>query len=45
VLTDGRVDITKLRPAGRLGGEGYSIVRDVVQLARPQVARAGGGGD
>ncbi len=37
VLTDGRVDISKLRPLGRLGGDGYSVVRDVIHLPRPQV--------
>ena len=40
ILTDGRVDVTKLRPVGRLGGEGYCVVRDVIQQARPKVARA-----
>ena len=38
VLTDGRVDIAKLRPLGRLGGDGYSVVRDVVHMPRPKVA-------
>ena len=37
VLADGRVDIGKLRPLGRLGGDGYSVVRDVIHLPRPQV--------
>jgi len=37
VLTDGRVDIAKLRPLGRLGGDGYSVVRDVIQMPRPKV--------
>ncbi len=37
VLTDGRVDIAKLRPLARLGGDGYSVVRDVVHMARPKV--------
>ena len=44
VLTDGRVDIAKLRPAGRLGGDGYSIVRDVVHHARPRASSAESGG-
>ena len=44
VLTGGRVDIAKLRPAGRLGGEGYSIVREVIHLPRPRVERAAGPG-
>jgi flavin reductase (DIM6/NTAB) family NADH-FMN oxidoreductase RutF len=38
VLTDGRVDIAKLRPLARLGGDGYSVVRDVIHLPRPKVA-------
>lgn len=37
VLTDGRVDIAKLRPVGRLGGDGYSVVREVLHLPRPKV--------
>jgi len=41
VLTDGKVDITKLRPLGRLGGDGYSVVRDVIQMARPRVEQKG----
>jgi flavin reductase (DIM6/NTAB) family NADH-FMN oxidoreductase RutF len=41
VLTDGRVDVAKLKPVGRLGGEGYALVRDVVNLARPKVERGG----
>lgn len=36
---DGRVDPVKLRPVGRLGGDGYTIVREVVRFARPRVAR------
>jgi flavin reductase (DIM6/NTAB) family NADH-FMN oxidoreductase RutF len=39
VLTDGRVDITKLKPLGRLGGDGYSVIRDVLHLSRPKVER------
>lgn len=41
VLTDGRVDPLKLRPVGRLGGDGYSVVREVVHVARPRVPRPG----
>jgi flavin reductase (DIM6/NTAB) family NADH-FMN oxidoreductase RutF len=37
VLTDGRVDIAKLRPLGRLGGDGYSVVREVIHMPRPSV--------
>ena len=38
VLTEGRVDPLKLRPVGRLGGEGYAPLREVVQRARPRVS-------
>jgi flavin reductase (DIM6/NTAB) family NADH-FMN oxidoreductase RutF len=44
VMTDGRVDVAKLRPAGRLGGDGYTIVRDVIQYARPRVGLPSDGG-
>jgi len=37
VLTDGHVDIARLRPLGRLGGDGYSVVREVILLPRPKV--------
>lgn len=40
VLTNGRVDVAKLRPVGRLGGEAYCVVREVVNRARPKVARS-----
>jgi flavin reductase (DIM6/NTAB) family NADH-FMN oxidoreductase RutF len=43
VLTEGAVDIAKLRPVGRLGGDGYSIVRDVLHHARPRVPPPAGG--
>ena len=43
VLTDGRVDVEKLKPVGRLGGDGYSIVRNVIHYARPKVGPPGGG--
>jgi flavin reductase (DIM6/NTAB) family NADH-FMN oxidoreductase RutF len=39
VLTNGRVDVGKLRPVGRLGGEGYCVVHDVLLRSRPRVAR------
>jgi flavin reductase (DIM6/NTAB) family NADH-FMN oxidoreductase RutF len=39
VLSEGRVDPTKLRPVGRLGGDGYAIVREVIHLPRPRVER------
>lgn len=41
VLTDGRVDAEKLRPVGRLGGDGYAIVREVIHEARPVVDSPG----
>ena len=41
VLTDGKVDITKLRPLARLGGDGYSVVREVIHMARPRVEQKG----
>lgn len=37
VVTARRVDAEKLRPVGRLGGDGYAIVREVVHEARPAV--------
>lgn len=43
VLTDGRVDPAKLRPVGRLGGDAYTIVRDVVRIPRPRVEPQPGG--
>lgn len=36
VLTEGNVDATKLRPIGRLGGDEYAIVRDVLHVPRPK---------
>ena len=36
-MTDGRVDIEKLQPLGRLGGDGYSVVREVIHMPRPKV--------
>jgi flavin reductase (DIM6/NTAB) family NADH-FMN oxidoreductase RutF len=41
VLTEGRVDALKLRPVGRLGGEFYSLTREVVKAPRPKVRRTG----
>lgn len=37
ILTDGRIDPEKLHPVGRLGGDGYSVVRDVLHMPRPKV--------
>lgn len=39
VIAGGRIDPLKLRPVGRLGGNGYSIVSDVLERARPKVER------
>jgi hypothetical protein len=35
------VDALKLRPVGRLGGEFYSLTREVVKAPRPKVRRTG----
>jgi flavin reductase (DIM6/NTAB) family NADH-FMN oxidoreductase RutF len=42
ILTDGLVDAAKLGPVGRLGGDAYSPVREIVRHARPVVKRPGG---
>ena len=42
VMTDGRVDPLKLLPVGRLGGEQYSLTREVVATPRPRVSRETG---
>jgi len=39
VLTDGRVDVTKLQPLARLGGEWYAGLGDLLRLSRPRVER------
>ena len=44
VLVDGRVDALRLRPVARLGGDQYTIVRDVERRARPKVEGAGSAG-
>jgi flavin reductase (DIM6/NTAB) family NADH-FMN oxidoreductase RutF len=36
VLTEGRVDVEKLKPVGRLGGDGYSLLGEVLRLQRPK---------
>jgi flavin reductase (DIM6/NTAB) family NADH-FMN oxidoreductase RutF len=41
-LTEGRVDPVKLAPVGRLGGEFYSLMREVVKEPRPRVSRTTG---
>lgn len=42
MLTDGRIDPLKLAPVGRLGGELYSLMREVAKRPRPRVSRASG---
>lgn len=39
VLTEGLGDVRKLKPVGRLGGEEYALVSEVVRRARPRVER------
>ena len=42
LLTAGRVDPMKLRTVGRLGGELYAPLREVLEVPRPRVSRATG---
>jgi len=42
ILVDGKVDVERLKPVGRLGGDGYCVVREAVHLARPRVERPAG---
>ena len=44
VLTDGRVDVVKLKPIGRLGGDQYAPLREVLSMPRPRVGGASSGG-
>jgi flavin reductase (DIM6/NTAB) family NADH-FMN oxidoreductase RutF len=44
VLTEGRVDVEKLRPLARLGGERYSGLGELLRLPRPKVERVPGSG-
>ncbi len=37
ILTEGLVDVRKLRPVGRLGGAQYAHVRDIFEMKRPRV--------
>jgi flavin reductase (DIM6/NTAB) family NADH-FMN oxidoreductase RutF len=41
LLVDGRVDVEKLRPLGRLGGDGYAPLREILHLPRPKIDRGG----
>ncbi len=40
VLTGERVDIEKLRPVGRLGGDGYMPFRELIRVPRPEAGPA-----
>ena len=42
VLTEGRVDIMKLRPLARLGGDQYATLAEVLRFPRPKVERKPG---
>jgi len=35
ILTDGIVDVTKMRPIARLGGSDYAVVDSVFKMGRP----------
>jgi len=39
LMRDNRVDPTLLRPVGRLGGDHFAVIRDVISLPRPRVPR------
>jgi flavin reductase (DIM6/NTAB) family NADH-FMN oxidoreductase RutF len=39
LVQEGRVAPLALKPVGRLGGDAYALVRDVVEIPRPKVAR------
>jgi flavin reductase (DIM6/NTAB) family NADH-FMN oxidoreductase RutF len=43
VWIDGRVDVARLGPVGRLGGDGYTLVRQDLTLPRPRVEQSRGG--
>jgi len=36
-IVDGRFDVTRFHPVGRLGYLDYAIVRDVISLPRPDL--------
>lgn len=42
IVTDGRVDATKLMPVGRLGGEFYMPFRELAKVPRPRISRSSG---
>jgi flavin reductase (DIM6/NTAB) family NADH-FMN oxidoreductase RutF len=37
----GRIDPHALRAVGRLGGDGYALTREIVEMSRPRVPRPG----
>jgi len=39
VVRDGRVDPLLLKPVGRLGGDHFTVVREVISIPRPRVTR------
>ncbi|HVP14884.1 MAG TPA: flavin reductase family protein [Terriglobales bacterium] len=39
VLSEGRVDVTRLKPLARLGGDQYARLGDVLRFARPRLER------
>lgn len=43
-LEDGRVDPRRLAAVGRLGADGYTVVREVLRIPRPVVESPPGGG-
>lgn len=44
VVVDGRVDALRIHPVARMGGDHYTIVRELEQRARPRVGGTGTGG-
>jgi flavin reductase (DIM6/NTAB) family NADH-FMN oxidoreductase RutF len=40
VLTDGMVDVTKLKPIARMGYMDYAVVEQVFEMRRPSVEQA-----
>jgi flavin reductase (DIM6/NTAB) family NADH-FMN oxidoreductase RutF len=44
IVVDGRVDPLRLKPVARMGGDLYTIVREVERRVRPKVEGAGSGG-
>ena len=40
LVSEGRVPPLALKPVGRLGGDAYALVREIVEIPRPKVARS-----